>query len=208
MIRLASLFWLALVAVTGFATFKAKYAVQDIEDELNKVRRHTIAEQQEIHILRAEWTALNQPERLAELNRRFLSLAAVAPKQLQRKIEDIPLRPVPPAAEPPVAAAPEAAPIPPPAPADARPGPDTVVSAAPAPADQTNTATVTPVVAAAKSAVAKIQLIASAEAAPATPAVTKAAPGKPEARSQTAKAGVARQPRSLDRLISEIAEGR
>jgi hypothetical protein len=208
MIRLASLFWLALVAVTGFATFKVKYAVQDIEDELNKVRRHTIAEQQEIHILRAEWTALNQPERLAELNRRFLSLAAVAPKQLQRKIEDIPLRPVPPAAEPPVAAAPEAAPIPPPAPADARPGPDTVVSAAPAPADQTNTATVTPVVAAAKSAVAKIQLIASAEAAPATPAVTKAAPGKPEARSQTAKAGVARQPRSLDRLISEIAEGR
>jgi len=208
MIRLASLFWLALVAVTGFATFKVKYAVQDIEDELNKVRRHTIAEQQEIHILRAEWTALNQPERLAELNRRFLSLAAVAPKQLQRKIEDIPLRPVPPAAEPPVAAAPEAAPIPPPAPADARPGPDTVVSAAPAPADQTNTATVTPVVAAAKSAVAKIQLIASAEAAPATPAVTKAAPGKPEARSQTAKAGVALQPRSLDRLISEIAEGR
>ena len=208
MIRLASLFWLALVAVTGFATFKVKYAVQDIEDELNKVRRHTIAEQQEIHILRAEWTALNQPERLAELNRRFLSLAAVAPKQLQRRIEDIPLRPVPPAAEPLVAVAPEAAPIPPPAPVDARPGPDTVVSAAPAPADQTNTATVTPVVAAAKSAVAKIQLIASAEAAPATPAVTKAAPGKPEARSQTAKAGVARQPRSLDRLISEIAEGR
>ena len=208
MIRLASLFWLALVAVTGFATFKVKYAVQDIEDELNKVRRHTIAEQQEIHILRAEWTALNQPERLAELNRRFLSLAAVAPKQLQRKIEDIPLRPVPPAAEPLVAVAPEAAPTPPPAPADARPGPDTVVSAAPAPADQANTATVTPVGAAAKSAVAKIQLIASAEAAPATPAVTKAAPGKPEARSQTAKAGVARQPRSLDRLISEIAEGR
>jgi hypothetical protein len=208
MIRLASLFWLALVAVTGFATFKVKYAVQDIEDELNKVRRHTIAEQQEIHILRAEWTSLNQPERLAELNRRFLSLAAVAPKQLQRKIEDIPLRPVPPAAEPLVAAAPEAAPIPAPAPADTRPGLDTVVSAAPAPADQANTATVTPVGAAAKSAVAKIQLIASAEAAPATPAVTKATPGKTEARAQTAKAGATRQPRSLDRLISEIAEGR
>ena len=94
MIRLASLFWLALVAVTGFATFKVKYTVQDIEDELNKARRHTIAEQQEIHILRAEWTALNQPERLAELNRRFLSLAAVAPKQMQRKIEDIALPPL------------------------------------------------------------------------------------------------------------------
>jgi len=107
MIRLASLFWLALVAVTGFATFKVKYAVQDIEDELNKVRRHTVAEQQEIHILRAEWTSLNQPERLADLNRRLLSLAALAPKQLQRKIEDIPLRPVPEPAEPLIAAAPE-----------------------------------------------------------------------------------------------------
>src|SRR5947208_11494657 len=106
MIRLASLFWLALVAVTGFATFKVKYTVQDIEDELNKARRHTIAEQQEIHVLRAEWTALTQPERLADLNRHFLSLAAVAPKQLQRKIDDIPLRLVPEPAEPVIAALP------------------------------------------------------------------------------------------------------
>jgi len=211
MIRLASLFWLALVAVTGFATFKVKYAVQDIEDELNKVRRHTIAEQQEIHILRAEWTALNQPERLAELNRRFLSLAAVAPKQLQRKIEDIPLRPVPQPAEPLIAAAPEAAPMPPPAPADVRPGLDTVITAAATPvaAHQAEAATATPVAAAAKSAVANIHLIASAEAAPAdAPATLKLTPGKPEARAQVTKASPANKPRSLDRLISEIAQSR
>jgi hypothetical protein len=208
MIRLASLFWLALVAVTGFATFKMKYTVQDIEDELNKARRHTIAEQQEIHILRAEWTALNQPERLAELNRRFLSLAAVAPKQMQRKIEDIPLRPVPQPAEPLIAAAPEAAPQP--APADIRPGPDTVVPTATTPAgNQADAATVTPVAAAAKSAVANIQLIASAEAAPAAaPAMLKPTSGKPEARASVAKASPANKPRSLDRLISEIAESR
>src|SRR5436189_155574 len=111
MIRFASLLWLALVAVTGFATFKVKYAVQDIEEELNKVRRQTIAEQQEIHLLRAEWTALTQPERLADLNRHFLSLAAVAPKQLQRKIDEIPLRPVP-EPEPVIAAAPAPEPAP------------------------------------------------------------------------------------------------
>src|SRR5436305_7448724 len=154
MIRLASLFWLALVAVTGFATFKVKYAVQDIEDQLNKVRRHTIAEQQEIHILRAEWTALNQPERLADLNRRFLSLAAVSPKQLQRKIEDIPLRPVPEPAEPVIASAPAA----------------DSAAAPPAPVDQYAADTVTPAAVAAPAqhpAKAKIQLIATAEAAPA-----------------------------------------
>src|SRR5437762_10734134 len=211
MIRLASLFWLALVAVTGFATFKMKYTVQDIEDELNKVRRHTIAEQQEIHILRAEWTALNQPERLAELNRRFLSLAAVAPKQIQRKIEDIALRPVPQPAEPLIAAAPEAAPMPQPAPIDARSGPDTVVPAAATPVavHQAEAATGTPVAAAAKSAVANLHLIASAEAAPAaTPAALKPMPGKPETRAQAAKTSPANKPRSLDRLISEIAESR
>jgi len=195
MIRLASLFWLALVAVTGFATFKVKYAVQDIEDELNKVRRHTVAEQQEIHILRAEWTSLNQPERLADLNRRLLSLAALAPKQLQRKIEDIPLRPVLEPAEPLIAAAPE--------PTATQPAAADV----PAPAD-----TVTPVAAATAPhpALPKIQLIATAEAAPAVvaPATSKQTPAKPESKAQLAKVGQARQPRSLDRLISEIAESR
>jgi hypothetical protein len=195
MIRLASLFWLALVAVTGFATFKVKYAVQDIEDELNKVRRHTVAEQQEIHILRAEWTSLNQPERLADLNRRLLSLTALAPKQLQRKIEDIPLRPVPEPAEPLIAAAPEPT------------APQPSAADVPAPAD-----TVTPVAAATAPhpALPKIQLIATAEAAPAVvaPATSKQTPAKPESKAQLAKAGTARQPRSLDRLISEIAESR
>src|SRR5207302_121288 len=95
MTRLGILFWLLLVLASGFTTFKVKYAVQDIEDELSRVRRQTIAEQQEIRVLTAEWTYLNQPERLAELNRRFLGLAPIGTKQLQQRIEDIPLRPPP-----------------------------------------------------------------------------------------------------------------
>ena len=92
MTRLGTVFWVALVLTAGFTTFKVKYAVQDIEDELNRVRRQTIAEQQEIRVLTAEWTYLNQPERLTELNRRFLGLASITTKQLQRSIEEIPLR--------------------------------------------------------------------------------------------------------------------
>ena len=50
---------------------------------------------------------------------------------------------------------------------------------------------------------------ASAEAAPAdAPATLKLTPGKPEARAQVTKASPANKPRSLDRLISEIAESR
>src|SRR6266705_3849158 len=92
MTRLGTVFWVVVVLAAGFTTFKVKYAVQDIEDELNRARKQTIAEQQETRVLTAEWTYLNQPERLPELNRRFLSLAPVAAKQLQRTVADIPLR--------------------------------------------------------------------------------------------------------------------
>jgi hypothetical protein len=106
--RISALVWLLLVVLSGFATFKAKYAVQDLEDQLHRARRQTIAEQQEIRVLNAEWTYLNQPERLAELNRRFLSLVPIATKQLEHRIDDVPMRP-PPAPEMLVAAAPNPA---------------------------------------------------------------------------------------------------
>jgi len=212
MIRFSSLLWLALVAVTGFATFKVKYAVQDIEEELNKVRRQTVAEQQEIHVLRAEWTALNQPERLADLNRRFLSLAAVSPKQLQRKIEDIPLRLVPEPAEPVIAAAPAPVPVPTaPAEIPAEAGPATPVAAVPPGSSDVVVDTPMPVAAATlHPALPKIQLIATAEAAPVAiaPATGRSTPAKPDTRTQSAKGRPAQQPRSLDRLIDAIAGGR
>ena len=218
MIRFASLLWLALVAVTGFATFKVKYAVQDIEEELNKARRQTIAEQQEIHVLRAEWTALTQPERLADLNRRFLSLAAVAPKQLQRKIDEIPLRLVPePESVIAAAPAPEPATAPPTSRAEVQPvaAPAALVAAAmpvaasaPAAPDVIVDATAAVGAATPPSGMPKIQLIATAEAAPLPAVPAKATPAKPETRLQSAKGKPAQQPRSLDRLIDAIAEGR
>ena len=207
MIRFSSLLWLALVAVTGFATFKVKYAVQDIEEELNKARRQTVAEQQEIHVLRAEWTALNQPERLADLNRRFLSLAATGPKQLQRKIEDIPLRLVPEPAEPVIAVA---APAPAPAAPQPEPAPAAPVAATPQSPPDVVVEAPRAVAAAPAPALPNLQLIATAEAAPvATAAINaKATPAKPDTRLQPAKGKPVPQPRSLDRLIDAIAEGR
>ena len=41
MTRLGVVFWRGLVLASGFATFKVKYAVQGIEDELARVRRQT-----------------------------------------------------------------------------------------------------------------------------------------------------------------------
>ena len=92
MTRLGVVFWGGLVLASGFATFNVKYAVQGIDDELARVRRQTATEQQEIRSLTAEWAYLNQPERLAELNRSFLQLTPLTAKQLQGRVEEIALR--------------------------------------------------------------------------------------------------------------------
>src|SRR5689334_15270585 len=98
MTRLGAVFWGGLVLASGFATFNVKYAVQGIEDELARVRRQTLVDQQEIRVLEAEWASLNHPERLAELNRTFLQLTPLTAKQLQGRVDEIALRPPPAAA--------------------------------------------------------------------------------------------------------------
>jgi hypothetical protein len=211
MIRLASLFWLALVAATGFATFKVKYAVQDIEEELNRVRKQTVIEHQEIHLLRAEWTTLNQPERLADLNRRILSLAAMAPKQLQHTVEDVPLRPIPAPPDTLIAAAP----VVPAAPAVPEPAePQLAASEAPPARPEKPLAAIAAALmpvkpaAAAQLAVNGAQNPAPEKPVAATPATVKSAPVKPAATVQWAKTGTSRTAPSIDRLFAAIAEGR
>jgi hypothetical protein len=195
MTRFGAVFWLVLVLAAGFTTFKVKYAVQDIEGELNRVRQQTIAEQQETRVLTAEWTYLNQPERLADLNRRFLALAPIAARQLQHSIADIPLRALPASPDVPAAA------------------PDVVVAAAPDPAAPQLPAVGIPVAPAVLgSAPAMPQAIPSA--IPSAIYGQAVLTGRPAdaARVQLAKAGLVNAlgntPGSLDALIAQIADAR
>lgn len=131
--RLRTLFWMTLATAMLFATFAVKYAVQNLENSLDHVRKETAAEQARIHDLRAEWSYLTQPERLAELNQRFLFLAPEAPKQLEQAIADIPFRIAPPPppdmiAQAAPAAAAAAAPAPAASPAAEPVGPHLAVS--------------------------------------------------------------------------------
>ena len=92
MIKLSTLFWLVLVSATGFAMFAVKYGVQSLEDEFNRTKRATIAEEHAIRADEAEWAYLTRPETLGEMNRRHLSLGPIATKQLRTSVIDIPLR--------------------------------------------------------------------------------------------------------------------
>jgi hypothetical protein len=187
------MFWLVLVIGAGFAMFGVKYAVQSLEDELNRIKRATIAEEQAIRTNEAEWAYLTRPETLDEMNRRYLSLGPIATKQLRVTVVDLPLRPQPqiPADPPAVAAPPESevaqngAPI-----AAAAPAIEIAAAAPEAPTPE---------------APAPEAPVAVAPEKPAHPAeLAKPAPTKTTGKPATP----ARRPTSLDELIAQVAASR
>jgi hypothetical protein len=91
MIGRGTMVWLSLAVVAGIGLFHVSYRVQSLEDELAQVNRDILRQRETIHVLRAEWSYLNEPQRLAELSRRHLALAPLSANQMVR-IEDLPLR--------------------------------------------------------------------------------------------------------------------
>ena len=60
--------------MVGFGLFQVKYEVQRLESELHQLNGVILTEQRQIHVLEAEWSYLNRPERLSALARRYLDL--------------------------------------------------------------------------------------------------------------------------------------
>jgi hypothetical protein len=179
------MFWLVLVLMTGFAMFGVKYAVQSQEEELNRIKKATIAEEHAIRTNDAEWAYLTRPESLDEMNRHYLSLGPISTKQLRVTVTDIPLRPQPPLQadpSPAVAPVPESEVSPPEAPIAA--AVQEVQSAAAAP---------------------ETSVAPAAPEKPAHPAEL-AKPTPPKTASKPAM--LPRRPTSLDELIAQVAAGR
>ncbi|WP_439578763.1 cell division protein FtsL [Elioraea sp.] len=84
MIRASTLIWAGLVVLAGLFLYQVKHDVQTLEDELAGVNRRILATQDRIHVLRAEWSLLNEPERLGDLAQRHLALAPMRPDQFAR----------------------------------------------------------------------------------------------------------------------------
>jgi hypothetical protein len=81
--RLSLPVWLVLVIAAGFCMFQIKFAVQELEHQLGQTNRDIARAQEQVRVLKAEWSYLNEPNRLADLNRRHLGLAPVAAKQME-----------------------------------------------------------------------------------------------------------------------------
>jgi len=92
MIGRTTLLWLALAALVGIGLFHVKYQVMTLEEELNRLNAATLREQNQIHVLEAEWSYLNRPSQLEELAERYLGLKAISPQQLST-VAALPRRP-------------------------------------------------------------------------------------------------------------------
>ena len=82
MIRPTSAILLILAAVAGGALFHVSFEVSELDDRLATLNRDITSDREAIHVLRAEWSFLNQPERIEELARRHLDLSPVSGAQL------------------------------------------------------------------------------------------------------------------------------
>lgn len=82
-----------LVAIgLGFGLFRLTYEVQTLEGELARIDRAVVAEREATHVLRAEWSYLNEPTRLEALTKKHLSLRATQDSRI-RTVAEIPARP-------------------------------------------------------------------------------------------------------------------
>ncbi len=94
MIHRGALIWMVLAITAGTGLFLLKYEVRAMEEQLVQIKQQTLNNLEAVHVLKAEWSYLNQPTRLEDLGRRLLLLEPVIAQQ-SASITDIPMRPVP-----------------------------------------------------------------------------------------------------------------
>ena len=71
-----------LICASAFGLFQIKFKVQNLHREVAELKKQLEHEKNSIHVLKAEWAYLNQPERLQRFAEKFLNLSEVKPEQI------------------------------------------------------------------------------------------------------------------------------
>jgi hypothetical protein len=74
--------WLIVMSAIGWGVYQLKYQVQALEAQLARTNREIVAEQDAIHVLKAEWSYLNQPRQISAMAKKFLEVAPIGPRQM------------------------------------------------------------------------------------------------------------------------------
>jgi len=91
MIRLLSAVGVTLLVLVSFGLYNGVYAAKAHERELQTLTAEIAKEGESIRVLKAEWSYLNQPERLQALARKHLALAPTGANQIVM-LASLPLR--------------------------------------------------------------------------------------------------------------------
>jgi hypothetical protein len=78
----ATVMWTVLAGAVGVGLFFVKHEVKDQERRLAELNADIQRNQEAIHVLKAEWSYLNDPARLRALSEKYLSMKPVAPSQV------------------------------------------------------------------------------------------------------------------------------
>ena len=89
--RASYFLWGALAIAVGVSLFLLKYKVQDLENELVARQEQIIRDRGTIRVLQAEWTYLNDPERLRRLSAEHLGFTSPTAQNVT-DIDALPLR--------------------------------------------------------------------------------------------------------------------
>jgi cell division protein FtsL len=82
MIKPGYIITLLLFCACVYGLFQVKFRVQHLHLEMAEIQKQLEHEKDSIHVLKAEWAYLNQPERLQRLAEKHLKLAEVKSEQI------------------------------------------------------------------------------------------------------------------------------
>ncbi len=77
-----TILWTCFAGMLGAALFFVKHEVKDLETKLASVNHDIVRNQEDIHVLNAEWSFLNDPVRLRDLAQRHLGMKQMGPTQV------------------------------------------------------------------------------------------------------------------------------
>jgi len=80
--RPSTLLWMMLWVFAAFGLYMVKYKVQAIKAQVAMAEKQLNDEKKNLHVLTAEWTYLNRPERLRQLSAHYLDIKPLHGKQL------------------------------------------------------------------------------------------------------------------------------
>lgn len=87
MIKPINIMWLIILFCSAYGVFQVKYRVADLRKDLAEINRQLEQERDAIHVLKAEWSYLNQPDRLRNLAQRHLKLEALTVAQINKSLD-------------------------------------------------------------------------------------------------------------------------